>query len=293
MGGGVGVAAGAHARAPAARRRGGRRPPVRVLRERHDLPGRDPGAAGGARAAAAAAECVFDRARDGRERRLSALGHREPAEHARRNLEPGDVRRLPRPHAARSVGRARDHLRLPAVGVPPGAGRAVPGAAPGGAGDARPIARDAGPSDVRGCGGGVARGRVAAARRHRRRRAHGPGRAARSRVRDRAGGLGPAAVLRLAVRRDAGLRADRCRRVDRPAGARRGRKQLPVARRDSGERRDGHAVEPDLQRPRRDLMAQYRSPPPSRGLAVAGGGDELHLRGQPAAHRLDGQPDRG
>src|SRR5881398_421767 len=126
MGGGVGIAAGAHARAPAARRRGGRRPPVRVLRERHDLPGRDPGAAGGARAAAAAAECVFDRARDGRERRLSALGHREPAEHARRDLEPGDVRRLPRPHAARSVGRARDHLRLPAVGVPPGAGRAVP-----------------------------------------------------------------------------------------------------------------------------------------------------------------------
>src|SRR5438128_1469491 len=148
MGGGVGAPAGGHTRAAAARGRGGRRSPVRILRERHDLPGRHARAARRTRAHAGAAQPVSDRPRDGCERRLGAFGHREPAEHARRDLEPRDVRRIPRPHAARRVGRTRAHLRLPAVGVPRGAARAVPRAPGGRTRGARPAARNRRPRDV-------------------------------------------------------------------------------------------------------------------------------------------------
>src|SRR6266487_3998051 len=58
---------------------------------------------------------------------------------------------------------------------------------------------------------------VAAARRDRRRRAHGARGTARSGIRDRAGRLEPPAVFWVAVRGDARLRAGGRRRVDRPA----------------------------------------------------------------------------
>src|SRR5439155_1271155 len=162
-----------------------------------------------------------------------------------------------------------------------------------GGGHARPAARDARPRDVPGRGSRVAGRRVPAAGRDRRGSADGARGPARSRIRDRAGGLESAAVFRVALRGDARRRAGGRRRVDRPTRSGPGRNRLYVGGRDRCERPDGRAVEPDLERPGSDPVAPYRASAAPRGAAVAGGGDELDVRWQPAAHRLDGEPDRG
>src|SRR5256886_11712215 len=73
----------------------------------------------------------------------------------------------------------------------------------------------------------------------------------------------------------------------------RSRERLAVARGDGGQRGNGHAFEPHLERPGGDSVARYRPPPPAPGAGVARGGDELDVLRQPAAHRVDGEPDRG
>src|SRR2546428_350710 len=95
-------------------------------------------------AAAGAADAVPHRSLHGLKRGLRAVGHGDPAEHARRDLERRDVRRVPRPHAAGRAGRARHHVRLAALGLRRGAARAVPRAPRGGAGGTRPAARHPG-----------------------------------------------------------------------------------------------------------------------------------------------------
>src|SRR5256712_764366 len=280
------------AAAPAGRR-GGRWPAVGVVRERHDLPRRHPRPARRPRAAAGAADAVPHRARHGLERGLRAVRHGEPAEHARRDLERRDVRRGPRPHAAGRAGRARHHVRLAALGLRRGAARAVPRAPRGGARGPRPAAPHPGPGGVRGGRRRVARRRPAAARRHLGRRGYGRDRAAGPSVCHRPGRVVLAALLRVAVRRDAGVRTDRRRGVDRPARARPGAGRIGVERGGRRERSDGRPLEPDLERAGGDAVAEYRAAAARPAPRVARRRDELHLRGQPAPDRLHGEPDRG
>src|ERR1051325_2527686 len=115
MGRRVGAAPCPHARAPAARRRRGGRPPVRAVRQRHRLPRRHAGAARRARAAARAADALPHRPRDGGECRLSNVHHGQPAEHAGRDLGRREIRRGAAPPAARRPRRPRDHVRVPVL----------------------------------------------------------------------------------------------------------------------------------------------------------------------------------
>ncbi|PYP93366.1 MAG: hypothetical protein DMD34_12330 [Gemmatimonadetes bacterium] len=60
-----------------------------------------------------------------------------------------------------------------------------------------------------------------------------------------------------------------------------------------GERRDGDPVQSDLERSRGAPVATYRPDRSQPGPRVAGARDELDVCREPAAHRLDGEPDRG
>src|SRR2546425_1286357 len=277
--------------APAGRR-GGRRPPVRAVRQRHDLPRRHPRPARRPRATARAADALPHRARHGLERGLRAGGHGEPPNHARRCLERRDVRRVPRPQAARRPGRASHPLGRAALGLRRGAARAVRRASRDGAGGARPDTRGHGPGGVRGGRRRMARRWPAAACRHLGRRRHGRDRAAGPGLRHRPRGVVPAALLRIAVRRDAGVRADRRRGVDRSARPRPGPGRIGVERGGRRERGDGRSLEPDRERAGGDAVAEYRAAAARPAPRVARRRDELHLRGQPAPDRLHGEPDR-
>src|SRR5207247_10741747 len=69
--------------------------------------------------------------------------------------------------------------------------------------------------------------------------------------------------------------------------------RLTLARGRGGERRDGDPVQSDLERSRGAPVATYRPDRSQPGPRVAGARDELDVCREPAAHRLDGEPDRG
>ena len=77
------------------------------------------------------------------------------------------------------------------------------------------------------------------------------------------------------------------------AGRLHGAGQLALERGGGRQWRDGHPVKPDLERPGRHSVAPYRADHPQPGFDVARPRHELHLRGEPAPHRLDGESHRG
>src|SRR5439155_1590459 len=102
MGGRVDPAAGPDARAAVAGRRGGRRTALSAVRERHHLPRDYARAACRGGAAAGQAQPLPDRTRDGGERGLRVVDHRQSPEHAGGDLERRVVRRVPRQTTRRS-----------------------------------------------------------------------------------------------------------------------------------------------------------------------------------------------
>src|SRR5205807_2519513 len=69
--------------------------------------------------------------------------------------------------------------------------------------------------------------------------------------------------------------------------------RLRLEPRHATERGHGGALQPRVQRARGHAVAQRHSQPPPHGSRVAPRRQELHVRRQPAPHRLDGEPDRG
>src|SRR5258708_314977 len=138
---------------------------------------------------------------------------------------------------------------------------------------------------VRRRGARVARGPLPAARRDHRGCGDGGSCSAGPGLCDRPRRMVTAAVLRFVVRRHARLRADRRSRLARRSRGASGAGRLALARGGGRERRDGHAVGPDLERPGRDLVAQHRAGHPQPGFDVARPRHELPLPGQPAPHR--------
>jgi hypothetical protein len=88
------------------------------------------------------------------------------------------------------------------------------------------------------------------------------------------------------VMRDGGGRVDRPPRLGPGAG------RLTLACCRGGERCHGDPVEPHLQRSGCHPVARHRAHDSSPGSHVARDRDELDVRGEPAAHRLDGEPHR-
>src|SRR5438132_3416668 len=139
----------------------------------------------------------------------------------------------------------------------------------------------------------VARGRLPAARRDHRGCGDGGSCSAGPGLCDRPRRMVAAAVLRLVVRRHARFRTDRRSRLARRSRAASGAGQLALERGGGRQWRDGHPVKPDLERPGRHSVAPYRADYPQPGFDVARPRHELHLRGEPAPHRLDGESHRG
>src|SRR6059036_1453834 len=102
-----------------------------------------------------------------------------------------------------------------------------------------------------------------------------------------------AAVLRFVVRRHARFRTDRRSRLARRSRPASGAGQLALERGGGRQWRDGHPVKPDFERPGRHSVTPYRADHPQPGFDVARPRHELHLRGEPAPHRLDGESHRG